>query len=361
MLRMPLSQESEKMKGAPAIRIDLASDTLTRPTPGMREAIAAAEVGDDVFDEDPTVQALEARIAELLGKEDAIYVPSGSMSNLIGIRQHCGQGDEFLAEANCHILRYEQASYAQIFGVTVQAIPTENGILSVEQLAGRVRPQNMHCPQTRLLCLENTHNYAGGRIQPYETVKAVCTWAAGEGLARHLDGARLFNAVVATGIPAHEWAQHFDTVSICFSKGLGAPVGSALCSTAETVARARWHRKALGGGMRQAGIIAAGALYALEHHIERLAEDHANAQLLAEAIRQTDGLSLKDESVDTNIVFFQVDERLGTAADFCNRLQEQGVRMMALGPQIVRAVTHLDVSRAEVEEAAEMLTKCIRP
>ncbi|MCG8448842.1 MAG: aminotransferase class I/II-fold pyridoxal phosphate-dependent enzyme [Pirellulales bacterium] len=337
--------------------IDLASDTLTRPTPGMREAIAAAEVGDDMFDEDPTVQALEARIAKLLGKEDAIYVPSGSMGNLIGIRLHCGQGDEFLAEANCHILRYEAASYAQIFGVTVQAVPSENGILEVDQLAGRIRPRNMHCPQTRLVCLENTHNYWGGRIQPYKSVEAICNWAAEEGVARHLDGARLLNAVVATGIPAPQWAQHFDTVSVCFSKGLGAPVGSALCGTAEAVARARWYRKALGGAMRQAGVIAAGALYALDNHVERLAEDHTKAQVLVKAIEQTDGLALRDDSVDTNIVFFQVAEELGTAADFCSRLREQGIRMLALGPQLVRAVTHLDVSQAEIEEAAEILKK----
>jgi len=327
----------------------------------MRAAIAAAEVGDDVFEEDPTVQALEARIAEMLGKEAALFVPSGSMSNLIGIRLHCQLGDEFLAEENCHILRYEQASYAQLFGIAAQAVPgDEGGLLDVGKLEGRVRPKNLHCAQTRLLCLENTHNYGGGRIQPYHSIESICGWAAENGLARHLDGARLFNAVVATGVPASRWAQHFDTVSICFSKGLGAPVGSALCGTHEAIARARWHRKVLGGAMRQAGILAAGALYALEHHVERLAEDHQKAQVLADAICQTESLSLISEPIDTNIVFFDVDEKLGTAEQFCAHLQQQGVRMLALKRQSVRAVTHLDVSVSDVEQAGELLTPVSR-
>lgn len=336
--------------------IDLASDTLTKPTSEMRAAMATAEVGDDMFEEDPTVQALEAKIAELLGKEAAMFVPSGSMGNLIGLRLHCGPGDEFLAEANCHILRYEQASYAQLFGIAVQAVEGREGsLLEVDQLRGRVRPKNLHCAQTRLVCLENTHNYGGGRIHPYESVVSICDWAAEQGLARHLDGARLFNAVVATGIPATQWAQHFDTVSVCFSKGLGAPVGSAICGTSKAIARARWHRKALGGAMRQVGIIAAGALYALEHHLGRLAEDHQKAQVLAEAIRQTDGLSLQSDQIDTNIVFFDIDPKLGTADEFCQRLHERGVRMMALKQQSVRAVTHLDVSMSDVEQAAALL------
>jgi threonine aldolase len=341
--------------------IDLASDTLTKPTPGMRAAIAAAEVGDDVFEEDPTVKALEARIAEMLGKEAAIFVPSGSMGNLIGIRLHCGPGDEFLAEAECHILRYEQASYAQVFGIAVQTVQGgPGGLLEVEQLHGRVRPQNLHCAQTRLVCLENTHNYGGGRIQPYAAVESICQWAAEQGLARHLDGARLFNAVVATGIAAPQWAQHFDSVSVCFSKGLGAPVGSALCGTREAIARARWHRKVLGGAMRQVGVLAAGALFALEHHVDRLADDHDNAQTLADAVRQTAGLSLTSDQIDTNIVFFDVAEELGTAAEFCQRLQQLGVRMLALKRQSVRAVTHLDVSPSDIERAATLLSQATR-
>ena len=340
--------------------IDLASDTLTKPTPEMRAAIAAAEVGDDVFEEDPTVKALEARIAEKLGKEAALFVTSGSLGNLIGIRLHCAPGDEFLAEVNCHILRYEQASYAQIFGIATQTLQGgEGGMLDVEQFEGRIRGRELHCAQTKLVCLENTHNYGGGRIQPYETVESICNWAAENGLACHLDGARLFNAVVATGIPAKQWAKHFDTVSICFSKGLGAPVGSALCGTREAIGRARWHRKALGGAMRQVGILAAGALYGLEHHVERLAEDHQNAQVLAEAIRRTDGLSLQSEQIDTNIVYFDVDEKGGTAKEFCSRLQEKGVRMLPLSRHSVRGVTHLDVSTTDIQQAAELLRSVV--
>lgn len=338
--------------------IDLASDTLTKPTPEMRAAMVAAEVGDDVYGEDPTVIALESRIAKMLGKEAAIFVPSGSMSNLIGIRLHCGPGDEFLAEADCHILRYEQASYAQVFGIAAQPVQGERGLLDLEQLRSRIRPPDMHCAQTKLVCLENTHNYGGGRIQPYETVEAICNWAAEHGLARHLDGARLFNAVVATGIPAAKWAQHFDSVSVCFSKGLGAPIGSALCGTAEAIERARWHRKLLGGAMRQVGIIAAGAIYSLEHHIDRLAEDHQKAQRLAEAIRQTEGLTLQNDQVDTNIVNFSVDEKLGTADEFCDRLLKQSVRVLASKRDLVRAVTHLDVTRDDIEKVATILGSC---
>jgi threonine aldolase len=336
--------------------IDLRSDTVTRPSPGMRAAMAAAEVGDDVFGEDPTVRRLEARIAEMLGKEAALYVPSGTMGNQLGVRVHCQPGDEFLCETNCHILCYEQGAYAQLFGIAAQPVDGEHGVLQVEQLVGRIRPANNdHCVRTRLVCLENTHNRGAGRVQPYDTVVEICGWAADNGLVRHLDGARLFNAVVATGIAAADWASHFDTISVCFSKGLGAPVGSALIGPADLIRQARRHRKALGGGMRQAGIIAAGALYALEHNIERLADDHHNARILAEAVRATPGLKLDPDVVDTNIVIFEVDAELGTAAAFCARLRDEGVWMNATAPQRVRAVTHLDVSREQVEHAAKVL------
>jgi threonine aldolase len=211
-----------------------------------------------------------------------------------------------------------------------------------------------------LVTLENTHNRGGGRIQPYEIVQEICRWAHGAGLATHLDGARLFNAVVATGIPAREWAQHFDTVSVCFSKGLGAPVGSALTGPRQVIAEAVRHRKVLGGGMREAGVIAAGALYALENHVERLAEDHANAQRLAAGIRQTDGLRLQSDQVDTNLVFFAVDPAWGTAQDYCAALKQRGVLMLATGPTTIRAVTHLDVSTADVDRAIEVLGQVAR-
>ena len=335
--------------------IELRSDTMTKPTPGMREAMASAEVGDDVFGEDPTLQRLEARVSELLGKEAALFVPSGSMGNQIGVRLHCGPGDEFLCESDCHIFNYEQATYAQLFGIAVQAIQGNCGVLTADQLHDRVRPDNDHVPRTRLVCLENTHKSGAGRIQPYETVVEICDWAKSAGLARHLDGARLWNAAVATGIPLAKWAQHFDTVSVCFSKGLGAPVGSAIVGSKNHIHQARRLRKAMGGGMRQAGILGAAALYALDHHMDRLAEDHRNAQVLAAAIRESPHLTLVPEKVDTNLVIFQIDLKWGSAAEFVAALKEHGVLALAVAKQRVRMVTHLDVSEAECRQAGEAI------
>src|SRR3954453_16887075 len=328
--------------------IDLRSDTVTRPSSGMRAAMAAADVGDDVFGEDPTVRRLEERVAAMLGKEKALYVPSGTMGNQLGVRVHCQAGDEFLAEANCHIICYEQGAYAQLFGIAAQTVEGDHGILQVEQLINRIRPTNNdHCVRTRLVCLENTHNRGAGRIQPYDTVAEICGWAAENNLARHLDGARLFNAVVATGISAADWAGHFDTISVCFSKGLGAPVGSALCGPAHLIRQARRHRKALGGGWRQAGILAAGALYALEHNIGRLAEDHANARIIADTIRATPGLKLIPDAVDTKILIFEVDPELRTAAAFSARLRDEGLLMNANAPQRLCAINVRDDSRQQ--------------
>jgi threonine aldolase len=275
------------------------------------------------------------------------------------VRVHCSPGDEFLCDANCHIYNYEQGAYAQLFGVAAQPIEGDFGVLRLEQLIDRIRPENDHSVRTRLVCLENTHNRGAGRVLPYDGVVEICRWAAENGLARHLDGARLFNAVVATGIPLHDWAQHFDTVSVCFSKGLGAPVGSALCGPEESIRRARRHRKALGGAMRQAGIIAAGALYALDHHIDRLAEDHEKARVLADAIRTIPGLTLDPDIVDTNIVIFKIAPQLGTAAEFTAKLREQGVLMYDVGRYRIRAVTHLDVSLEQVRIAAELIGESV--
>ncbi len=319
--------------------------------------MAAAEVGDDVFNEDPTVHALEERVAHLLGKEAAIFVPSGTMSNQIGIRLHCAPGDEFICEAGCHIYNYEQGGYAQLSMLAVRPVEGRESILEREQLVGLVRGDNDHLVRTRLVSLENTHNRGAGRIQPYDTVSDICEWAHSLGLATHLDGARLWNASVATKIPLMLWAQHFDTVSVCFSKGLGAPVGSALAGPRDLIKLARRHRKLFGGGMRQAGVIAAAALYALEHHVDRLADDHASAQRLAAAIRQTDGLTLRPEQVDTNIVIFRVDPRLGTAGEFCARLKQRGLLMLPIDATSVRAVTHLDVDSADVDRACEILAE----
>jgi len=341
--------------------LDFRSDTVTRPTPQMRAAMAEAAVGDDVFGEDPTVNRLQQRLAEMLGKEAALYVPSGTMSNLIGVRLHCKPGDEMICEAGCHVFNYEQGGYAQLSGVAVRPVEGRYGVMEVDQLKDLVRPDNAHYVRTRLVSLENTHNRGGGRIQPYETVEAICRWARSAGLRTHLDGARLFNAVVATGIEAPRWAEHFDTVSVCFSKGLGAPVGSALAGSRDLIAEAIRHRKVLGAGMRQAGVIAAGALYALEHHVDRLADDHANAQRLAEGIRQIDGLELDPEEVDTNLVFFRVDPAWGTAGEFSERLNARGLLMLATSPTKIRAVTHLDVTSDDVDRAIAILEDTARP
>ncbi|MDP6447846.1 MAG: GntG family PLP-dependent aldolase [Pirellulaceae bacterium] len=321
----------------------------------MRRAIAEALVDDDVIDVDPTVDQLQKYTAELLGKEAAIFMPSGTMTNQIAIRIHCKPGDEFLCERFCHIFNYEQAAFAQLSGVVAQTVPGDAGVLHVDQLRGLIRADNDHLVRTRLVCLENTHNRAGGRVQPHENVSEICQWAHDNGLRTHLDGARLFNAVAASGIEAAEWGRHFDTVSVCFSKGLGAPVGSALAGSAELIREARRHRKLFGGGMRQAGVIAAGALYALRHHRQLLPEDHAKAQTLAGAVIATDGLELTAPQVESNIVIFRVDSSLSTAAAFAATLEEQGVRMLSLGPDIIRAVTHLDVTANEVEKAAQVL------
>src|SRR5262245_54242686 len=242
--------------------IDLRSDTVTRPTPGMRAAMAAAEVGDDVFGEDPTVNRLQERLAAILGKEAALYVPSGTMSNQICIRAQTQPGDEMLCDVSCHIYNFEAGGPAVLSGVTCRTLPGEHGILDVSQMVDKIRGSNDHLVRTRIVALENTHNRGGGRVFPLEKIKAISEWAHGNGLIMHLDGARLWNAVVATGIPARTWAAHFDSVSVCFSKGLGAPIGSALAGSRDFIQRAKRIRKLFGGGMRQGGVAAAAALYA---------------------------------------------------------------------------------------------------
>ncbi len=337
--------------------IDLRSDTVTKPTPGMREAMAKAEVGDDIFGEDPTVNRLQERLAAMLGKEAALFMASGSMSNQVAIKTHTQPGDELICDANAHIVHYETGGPAALSGVMCRTVEGEFGIIDPMQVEGMNRPLSDHLPHTTLLCLENTHNRGGGRIYPLEKIEALCRWAQRHGLARHLDGARLFNAVVATGIAAPEWAKHFDTVSICFSKGLGAPVGSALAGPKDFIAKARRMRKLFGGGMRQVGILAAAALYALDHHIDRLAEDHAHAQRLAESLSQVPGLSLWPHDVHTNILFLRIDAELGAAAPFCQRLKERGVLALPTAPRVFRLVTHLDVTSAQIEQAADVIKK----
>jgi threonine aldolase len=335
--------------------IDLRSDTVTRPTDGMRAAMQAAEVGDDVFGEDPTVRRLEERVAEYLGKEAALFVPSGTMSNQICVKAHTQPGDELLCDLDCHIYNYEAGGPAILSSVTCRPIKGDWGILDVTQLEGLVRPDDPHQVRTRLVCLENTHNRGGGKIYPLEKIEAIAAWARKHHLVLHLDGARLWNAIVVTGIPGREWARHFDTVSVCFSKGLGAPVGSALAGPRDFVAKARRIRKLFGGGMRQTGILAAAALYAMDHHIDRLAEDHANAQIIAAAVAETPGLRLAPPEVETNLIWIDVDPALGTAKEVAARLREQGVLIYPLGPQRLRACTHLDVSREQAERTAQAI------
>jgi threonine aldolase len=326
----------------------------------MRAAIAAAEVADDVFGEDPTVHKLERKVAELLGKEAAMFVPSGTMSNQIGVRLHTSSGDELLCESSCHIFCYEVGGAAALSGVQCRTFQGTNGILELSQLEDQIHKDDVHLTPTRLVCLENTHNRGGGTIYPLAKIEAISMWARKHGLAMHLDGARLWNAIVASGIPGKEWAKHFDTVSVCFSKGLGAPVGSALCGPRDLITKARRFRKLYGGGMRQAGIIAAGALYAVEHHIDRLADDHKNAQILAEAVRSCAALKLAPEKVETNLVWFRIDPSLCTAQQLAQALREHGVLIHATGPHTMRACTHLDVDTAAITRAAESLVKTVR-
>ena len=340
--------------------IDLRSDTLTRPTEAMRQAMADAEVNDDVIDTDPTVQKLQEHVAELLGKDVAMFMPSGTMTNQVAVRLHCQPGDELICEEGCHIYNYEQGAYAALSGVAVRAISAPRNILRLTDVQNAVRPDNEHAPRTRLLCLENTHNKGGGRVLPLDEVQRLCDWAHERGLQTHLDGARLFNAVVASGVSAKQWCEKFDTVSVCFSKGLGAPVGSALAGPAELLPQMVRHRKLFGGGMRQSGIIAAGALHALEHHVQRLAEDHAMARHLAMGLSTIEGLTVDPADVESNIVIFQLDAAAGpgaacSAAAFCDQLKENGVWVFPFSHCHVRAVTHMHLTIQDIDTAIERI------
>jgi threonine aldolase len=335
--------------------VDLRSDTVTRPTPGMREAIASAVVGDDVFDDDPTVHALQERMAALLGKERALFVPSGTMGNQLAIRSLAAPGDEVLLERESHIFNYEAGAAAALSGVQLRPLPGLGGALLAEQVEGAVRRPDVHAPPTRLLCLENTHNRAGGAVVARELLAATARAARARGLFVHLDGARLWNAAVATGEPPAAWAEPFDTVMMCFSKGLGAPVGSILAGDAAVIGRAHRARKMFGGGMRQAGILAAACLFALDHHVARLADDHRRARRLAEAASGVAGLAADPSATATNIVLIEVREPAWDAESVVARLAERGVRVVPFGTRTVRAVTHLDIDDAAIERAAAAL------
>ncbi|MEB3358854.1 MAG: GntG family PLP-dependent aldolase [Synechococcales bacterium] len=337
--------------------IDLRSDTVTQPTPAMREAIAHAPVGDDVLGDDPTVLELERFVADLLGKEAAVYMPSGTMTNQVALRVHTEPGDEVVLDAQAHVYYYEGGAPAALSGVTCRLIQGDRGIFTAEDLVNGLRPNNIHHPRTRLVCLENTHNRGGGRIFPLDQIQAIAQVCRQRNLRLHLDGARLWNACVATGISEADYAAPFDTVSVCFSKGLGAPVGSALAGSAELIQRARRFRKMFGGAMRQAGIIAAGALYAVQHHRDRLVVDHAHAKRLAIALHQIDGIDLDPDDVQTNILFLNTGDV--SAADLARTLADLGVAVLPTGTHRIRAVTSLMVSQDQIDQVPPLVEKAL--
>ena len=338
--------------------IDLRSDTVTKPTPAMREAIARAEVGDDVFGDDPTVKELESETAALLGKEAALFTPSGTMANQLAIRSQTEPGDEILVEANAHIYYYEGGAPAALSGVMCRCLEGQRGVFTGADLEAALRPVDVHFPRTRLVCVENTHNRGGGKVWSIEQIQEVAAAASKHGLQLHLDGARLWNAAVATGIAEREYAAPFATVSVCFSKGLGAPVGSALTGSKSLIERARRFRKMIGGGMRQAGVIAAGALFALRNHRARLVEDHANAKLLSSGLASLKGLEATPSEVETNMVRFGV--RVMPAEQLVERLRARGVLVLAVGPDTIRAVTSLMVSPEDIEAAVGTISALLK-
>ena len=333
--------------------IDLRSDTVTQPTAAMRHAMAQAPVGDDVWGEDPTVARLQERAADLLGKPAALFVPSGTMANQIALLSHCDRADEvFVGEGN-HSLFYESGAGPAWAGVSFTVVGRD-GLFTAEQLVETIRPRDQHFPRPRLVAIENTHNRSGGRVFPQRDVEAIAEAAHARALSLHLDGARIWNASVATGCRPATLCEPVDSVSACFSKGLGAPVGSVLAGETDFVARGHRYRKMLGGGMRQAGILAGACLYALDHHVERLADDQDNARALAQALSIVDGLRCDPARVETNIVVFEVPSP--GAPDFVVRSAEQGVKLTAIDRRRVRAVTHLDVSAADIHEAVRRLS-----
>ncbi len=343
-----------------AALIDLRSDTVTRPTPEMWSAMRAAELGDDVFGEDPTVNRLEQLVAERLGTEAAVFVPSGTMANQIAVKVHTRPGDELLCESTAHMYVWEAGGPATLSGVTTRTIDGNFGVLDLTQLRDKLRPAYDYFVRTKLLALENTHNRGGGRVFPFAKTIELTNWARENGLATHLDGARLWNAHVACGVPMTDWCRPFDSISVCFSKGLGAPVGSALAGSKDFIAQARRARKLFGGGMRQAGLLAAACIYAMDNHVARLADDHRNAQVIATAINETPGLRLEPPTVETNLVWFEIEPALATAPDFAGRLRERGVLVHPAGPTTLRACTHLDVSAAQAAFAAETIRQVAR-
>lgn len=341
------------------IRVDLYSDTQTRPTPAMRQAMAEAPVGDEQRGEDPSVNRLCETVAELLGKEAAMFLPSGTMCNEIALLLHCRPGDEVICDATAHIIIAEGGGPAVFAGAMIRPLQGTRGIFSADDVHGAVRDDGRYSPNSRLVEVEQTSNFGGGTVWPLEAIRSVAQAARDHGLALHMDGARLMNAVVASGVPARDFVEPFDTAWVDLSKGLGCPVGAVLVGSRETIERAWQWKQRMGGAMRQAGIIAAAGTYALAHHVERLAEDHDNARSFAEQIVEIPGISLDPQSVETNIVFFDVAGTGLSADDIGERLLGHGVRVGPMGATTIRAVTHLDVDKAGMDAAAAALRSVV--
>ena len=325
----------------------------------MLQAMITAEVGDDIMGEDPTVNRLERSVADMFGHEAAVFACSGTQSNQMGVRVHCLPGDELLINETGHISNFEGGAAAALSGVTVRTIVAADGLLDVDVLEGKIRVNDQHYSRTRLVCLENTTNLGGGHVYSLDHLQRVSDWATTNGLKRHLDGARLFNAIVAGGYSAADIGKCFDTISICFSKGLGCPMGSILVGSRDDIARARRIRKLFGGALRQSGIVAAAAIYALENNVARLKDDHANASQLATGLASIQGIRIDVERVKSNLVFFEIEAGLGRAIQLAGALKEQGVLIGPMGGQRMRAVTHLDVTTANIAKTGEVIRHCI--
>jgi threonine aldolase len=343
------------------IMIDLRSDTVTKPSQAMRQAMAEAEVGDDVFGEDPSINRLQDMTAQLLGKEAALFVPSGTMANQLAIKTHTQPGDEIIMERTSHPFNNESGGIAALSGVQVNLLDGQRGVLSAQQVIPAIqRGEDIHHAPSRLICLENTHNRGGGAVYPMEAIRELSAVARDHQLSMHLDGARLMNACMASGYQASDYTQYFDSCTLCLSKGLGAPVGSVLAGSAAFISRALRFRKMFGGGMRQAGIVAAGAIFALEHHIERLRDDHQHAKLLAERICDAPGLRLNPQQIETNIIYFELDATARfDAQQLTQAMRQRGVLAYAPTPSTMRLVTHLDVSREQTEQAATVICELL--
>lgn len=349
---------------APLPFIDLRSDTVTRPTAEMRQAIASAEVGDDVMGDDPTIIALQRRVAELFGKEAALFVPSGTMANQLALRCHTQPGDEIVCHRQSHCYYYESGAPAALLGLSFAFLDGARGQFDPDDIEATIRPLDEHFPVSRVLVIENTMNKAGGTVWPVDHFAAAAERARSCGLAVHLDGARIWNAVAATGTDLRDYARHCDTISCCFSKGLGAPVGSAVVGDAATIARAKRFRKMFGGAMRQSGLIAAAALHAIEHHRARLVDDHRHALLLGELLAEHTDLRIELDRIETNMVFFQgrLNGKAVGAVEFCERMAADDVHvgLVEMDQHAVRAVCHLDVDEQAVREAAERISRAVR-